>query len=244
VRGFAQDLLDLLLPPVCAGCRRRTRPGAALCAACDAAVGRPAPGACARCQDAAARDPGPWCGRCAALPSPLRACVAATWFAGAGASWVKRFKYAAPGLAGLDPAAEAVAAAWIREAASRTPGPPPEGVVPVPLHPARIRERGFQPAPLLAREVARTLGIPALPRALARIRDTPSQTGRGRAARRRNVAGCFAAASGAALPARIWLVDDVVTTGATLGEAARALRRAGARDIAALCLARTPTPPR
>ena len=81
-----------------------------------------------------------------------------------------------------------------------------------------------------------------LPRALLRIRDTPSQTGQGRSARRRNVAGCFAAGPRGAVPESVWLVDDVVTTGATLGEAARTLRRAGARRVAALCLARTPAP--
>jgi predicted amidophosphoribosyltransferase len=58
------------------------------------------------------------------------------------------------------------------------------------------------------------------------------------------VAGCFELAPGAAPPPSLWLVDDVVTTGATLGEAARALRRAGCRQVGAVCIARTPAPPR
>jgi predicted amidophosphoribosyltransferase len=78
------------------------------------------------------------------------------------------------------------------------------------------------------------------PRLLARLRDTPSQTGLSRRARRRNVRGAFRALGPA--PARVWLVDDVVTTGATLWEAARVLRRAGAREVVALCAARTPAP--
>jgi predicted amidophosphoribosyltransferase len=172
----------------------------------------------------------------------LDACVAAAWFSGAAALWVKRFKYAAPGLRGLDPAAEAVALALIREAAAALPGPRPDAVAAVPLHPARLRRRGFAPAAVLARAAGRALGVPVLRGALLRTRDTPSQTGMGRVARRRNVAGCFRAARVA--PARVWLVDDVVTTGATLGEAARALHAAGARRVAALCLARTPAPPR
>ena len=157
---------------------------------------------------------------------------------------MKRFKYAAPGLAGLDPAAEAVCLALACEAAARMPRPLPGAIVPVPLHPARIRARGFQPAGVLARAVARRLGVPLLRERLGRVRDTPSQTGRGRAERRRNVAGCFALVSPAPLPPRLWLVDDVVTTGATLGEAARVLRRAGVREIGAVCIARTPAAPR
>jgi ComF family protein len=212
----------------------------ALCAGCDRALERPAPGACGLCQDAAPRAPGGRCAACAAAPGPLEACCAAAWFRGDAAAWVKRFKYPAPGLAGLDPAADAVACALIREAARGLPVPLPDAIVPVPLHPARIRRRGFQPAAVLARAAGRTLGVPVRARLLRRTRDTPSQTGLDREARRRNVAGCFAAAGAA--PARVWLVDDVVTTGATLGEAARALRAAGARRVAALCLARTAGP--
>jgi predicted amidophosphoribosyltransferase len=77
--------------------------------------------------------------------------------------------------------------------------------------------------------------------ALARVRDTPSQTGLDRRARRRNVAGAFRLRTHA-LPRRVWLVDDVVTTGATLEAAARELRRGGATSVTALCAARTPSP--
>jgi ComF family protein len=212
-----------------------------LCASCDREIPRIAGARCVLCQDAGA-EPGARCGDCRFARSPLEACCAAAWFEGAAAAWVKRFKYAAPGLRGLDPAAESVAFALLREALARMPGDPPEAIVPVPLHPARVRRRGHAPASVLAAAAGRALGDPVL-RALLRIRDTPSQTGKGRAARRLNVAGCFAATAGA-LPARLWLVDDVVTTGATLGEAARVLRRSGARHLAALCLARTPAPPR
>ena len=216
--------------------------GAALCRRCDLEIERPAPGACCLCQDAAAAAPGPRCLACAAAHGPLEACVAAAWFGGSAARWVKRFKYAAPGLAGLDPGAEAVALALVREALARMPEGPPAALVAVPLHPARIRQRGHAPASVLAGAAGRALGVPVL-RALLRTRDTPSQTGKGRLERRQNVAGCFAAPP-LELPESVWLVDDVVTTGATLGEAARALRRAGARRVAAFCLARTPAPPR
>jgi ComF family protein len=210
--------------------------GWALCAACDRALERPAPDACRLCQEAGAPAPGAACAACAAAEPALEACCAAAWFRGEAEAWVKRFKYAGAGLRGLDPAAEAVACALIREAALRLGGPLPDAIVPVPLHPARIRRRGFQPAALLARAAGRALRVPVRARALARTRDTPSQTGLDREARRRNVAGCFAAAGRA--PEHVWLVDDVVTTGATLGEVARALRAAGARRLAALCIAR------
>jgi ComF family protein len=151
---------------------------------------------------------------------------------------VHRFKYPRPGLLGLDPGPRAVACALVREAAERAPLPG-SLVVPVPLHPARLRRRGFNPAALLARSLARAHGVPVAPRALERVRDTPSQTGLDRRARARNVAGAFRVRSGAWIPAHVWLVDDVVTTGATLHAAARTLRRAGARRIVALCAART-----
>jgi ComF family protein len=152
--------------------------------------------------------------------------------------YVHRFKYPRPGLLGLDPGPRAVACALVLEAAARAPLDA-ELVVPVPLHPARLRQRGFNPAALLARALARARGVPLAPRALERVRDTPSQTGLHRRARARNVAGAFRVRPGARIPARVWLVDDVVTTGATLREAARALRRAGARRVIALCAART-----
>jgi ComF family protein len=111
--------------------------------------------------------------------------------------------------------------------------------VPVPLHAARLRRRGFNLATALARQVAREVGAPVAHGSLARTRDTPSQTGLGRAARRANVRGAFRARPLDA--ATVWLVDDVVTTGATLEECARVLRAAGARKVVALCAARTPS---
>ena len=111
-------------------------------------------------------------------------------------------------------------------------------VVPVPLHPSRRRERGFNQAALLAR----ALPLPCAD-ALARIRATPSQTDLPADERRRNVKGAFALASDArlraAVPGRcIVLVDDVATTGATLGECAKVLKEAGAGEVRAVTVAR------
>ncbi|HEX2484547.1 MAG TPA: ComF family protein [Myxococcota bacterium] len=233
-------MLDLVLPPRCAGCSRALTERRALCTACDRALARIDRSACPACQDAAPA-PGMRCEACASGSGVLDACCAAVWFEGAAASYVRRFKYAGPRLAGFDPGAEAVALALVREAAALVPGPLPDALVPVPLHAARVRARGFTPSAVLARSLARALGAPPLG-ALLRVRDTPSQTWLDRPGRRRNVAGAFAPAR--AVPGcTVWLVDDVVTTGATLGEAARVLREAGARRVAAVCVARTPAPP-
>ncbi|UCE85573.1 MAG: ComF family protein [Deltaproteobacteria bacterium] len=242
MRAFLGDLLDLLLPPACGRCRAPVPRAAALCARCDAALSRLPASACRRCGEAPARLHSRWlrCAPCEGRESALLACVASVAFEGEIERWIHRFKYPSPGPAGLDPAPGAVLAALIREAARRAPGAEPALVVPVPLHPRRLRERGFNPAAQLARALAREHGIRCAPAALERIRDTPSQTGLSRRARRRNVAGAFRARSARRLPARIWLVDDVVTTGSTLEEAARALRRAGAREVVGICVARTP----
>ncbi|MFM7719143.1 MAG: ComF family protein, partial [Actinomycetota bacterium] len=113
------------------------------------------------------------------------------------------------------------------------PGIP--AIVHVPLGPRRRRERGFDQALLLAREVARALG--ARPeRLLARVRETAPQARRGAAERRAAMRGAFAATG--TVPSAVVLVDDVLTTGATAAACAEALRAAGAREVALLVAAR------
>ncbi|MGH0036164.1 MAG: ComF family protein [Myxococcota bacterium] len=217
-RDLLSGLRDLLWPPSCAGCAAlqdcRDR---VLCRRCLAAVGAPL------------RVP---------APEGLASCWAASEFREPAEAWILGFKYPRPGLLSLDPSPGLAVAALVRRAAAAAAGPAPDRVVPVPLHPLRLRRRGFNPAASLAAEVARVRGGRLEPTRLVRTRDTPSQTGLDRRARRRNVHGAFAARGSVA--GRVWLVDDVVTTGATLAACGRALREAGADEVAAVCAAWSP----
>ncbi|MEM8607825.1 MAG: phosphoribosyltransferase family protein [Myxococcota bacterium] len=111
-----------------------------------------------------------------------------------------------------------------------------DAVVPVPLHWRRRRSRGYDQAALLARPVARALGVPLWLRRLRRVRSTPRQVGLPRAARLRNLRGAFSCVPLRGSPS-VLLVDDVATTGATLAAATQALRQAGAVEVVPLVLA-------
>jgi ComF family protein len=112
-------------------------------------------------------------------------------------------------------------------------------VAPVPLHVARLRQRGFNQSALLAIHVAAALDWPVAPRLLVRVRDTPSQTALTAAARRANVERAFALRRpGSARGRCVLLIDDVWTSGATARAAARALRVDGARAVDVLTFAR------
>lgn len=112
-------------------------------------------------------------------------------------------------------------------------------IVPVPLHRDRLRWRGFNQSHLLARRLGHHFNVRVDPFLLARVRATPPQVGLNESDRRRNVAGAFAVTrAGALADDSALLVDDVYTTGATVEECARVLKRAGARRVDVLVLAR------
>jgi ComF family protein len=120
----------------------------------------------------------------------------------------------------------------------------PDVIVPVPLHPARLRERGYNQSARVAQGIARVLGVPVCVDAAARTRNTATQTALDRERRRDNVTGAFRVdRPGAVRSANVLIVDDVVTSGATVGAVAEAFRRAGARGCAAACLAIAPLDP-
>ena len=150
-------------------------------------------------------------------------------YGGAVATAIVRFKYA--GRSDL-------AARFAEAMAALGEGGDVELVVPVPLHPRRLVERGFDQAALLAMPVARRRGIRCAPRALVRTRPTPPQASLDRAARSANVADAFLCPMPAVVSGRsVLLVDDVRTTGATLASCIDVLCRAGARDVRTLVLA-------
>lgn len=114
----------------------------------------------------------------------------------------------------------------------------PDLIVPMPLHPRRLRERGFNQAVLLAGHLARRLGIESAPAACRRARDTPPQVDLPVRERRRNIRGAFVCEADLS-GRRVVLVDDVMTTGASLDELARMVKRAGAVEVTAWVVART-----
>jgi predicted amidophosphoribosyltransferase len=218
------ELLALLAPPRCLACRAPLpAAGAALCGDCRRAL---------------PWLPAPRCPRCA-LPAPCEPCPAHA--AAYARAWTP--------LAYAGPARTLVAALKFRGAlavadlmaAQIAAGAPPEllagaTLVPVPLHPARRRVRGFDQAALIARALGRRRGRP-LASCLDREGGTTRQLGASRTAR--TAAGRIAVAPRGPVPARVALVDDVHTTGATFEACAAALRAAGAVHVVALAYART-----
>jgi len=170
------------------------------------------------------------CGACVVAPPAFDWARAGGLYAGPLRDAVQRFKF------GRRPAlARPLAALVLEQCAAAVPAH--AVLVPIPLARERERERGFNQAALVAERVARGLGAPLRERWLARTRATAPQTELDAVERRANVRGAFVASTAAA-GADVVLVDDVLTTGATAGECARALRAAGAASVGLLTVAR------
>jgi ComF family protein len=150
-----------------------------------------------------------------------------------------RYKFPCDGLVqALKYRARLALAGFFARSLSSLPLPEVDLIVPMPLHPKRLAERGFNQALEIARGVARHLGRPIEPRGVLRVKDTPPQTELPYEERAKNVRGAFLCKldlSGASVA----VLDDVMTTGATLNELARALKRAGATRVENFVIART-----
>ncbi len=219
------------LPARCTVCH--AWPSQVVCNACVARFAQPVP----RCATCALPVPAgiQQCGACLKDPPPLDACLAAVAYDWPWADCVTQFKFGArPDWAGTL-ATVLRSTPWVEPALEQA-----ELVLPMPLARERLAERGYNQALLLARHLAPDKTDAAL---LLRTRHTAAQSELKRAERLRNVQGAFAVEPLRAhelRARRVVLVDDVMTTGASLHAAAMALRQAGAAHITALVLARTP----
>lgn len=220
-------------PSQCLLCRHW--PARPLCSDCLARFASPVP----RCRSCALQlptdNPQGLCGGCLRQPPPLSHCVVAVDYGYPWSRLLTQWKY------GAQPALTRHLAQWLQAnphwLALRSQC---TFSIPIPLSAQRLRARGYHQSLLLAHALQ---GPTVLPQALQRLHDTPAQAGQGRAARLRNLRGAFAITE----PARariagqtVLLVDDVITTGATLHAAAHVLLQAGAHAVAAVALARTP----
>jgi predicted amidophosphoribosyltransferase len=231
---WTEAVLHVLLPRACAHCRE-DQPflsEEALCALCAAALPGPPEPACARCGGALAAATG-FCAACVGRLFACRLTRAAASYRGPAASLVRAFKFRS-----LPCAARAAGRFMAADFARRPELAGFDALVPVPLHPSRMRERGYNQAGLLARELGAATALPVRELLERRRAATPSWR-LGRSARRAELSGAFAARpGGGAVGLRLLLVDDVCASATTLEECALALRRAGARDVAGYAFAR------
>jgi competence protein ComFC len=218
---------DFLFPPHCLGCGKE---GDFLCIPCRRALPRLLPPLCPRCsRPLIQEDRCPICQRWRLEINGIRSPLL---FQGVVRQAIHQLKYnnfkvlASP-LAQL--LAEYV----------ETRPLPVEVIVPVPLHPRRLRERGYNQSALLARELGRLISLPVVEDSLFRLKDTPAQARASNAEiRRSNVVGVFACRDEKLKGKQVLLIDDVCTTGATLDSCAITLNRAGASSVWGLALAR------
>ena len=240
LRRAVQGAADLVLPRRCLSCGMPVSGEGALCADCWPSVRFLGPPLCAACGYPFEFDPGAdsLCGACVADQPVFDRARSVFVYDSASRGPLLAFKHAdrtdaAPTFARL----MATAAAELIDEA--------DFIVPVPLHRRRLLARRFNQSALLALALSRETSVEAIPNLLLRRRHTPSQGGLSASARRRNVTGAFAVRQEIverAQGARILLVDDVYTTGATVGACTAVLLRAGAVAVDVITLARVVRP--
>ena len=230
-------LLDILLPHACFSCSRQLKEGPGLCASCWSKVDFIGAPLCSCCGRPFEIDPGDdlLCAKCIAEPPAFTRARASFVYKADSRGLVTGFKYA--DRTDLAPAY----GRWLERAGEEFLEDA-DLLIPVPLHPLRLFVRKYNQAGLLAHRLSKETLIPALPDGLLRMRNTRQQVGLSRTKRRRNVLGAFRANAKYAADlegAHVVLIDDVITSGATVSACARALKSAKPREISVLTLART-----
>ncbi|GAC1698670.1 MAG: ComF family protein [Gemmatimonadaceae bacterium] len=237
-RSVSTAVLGLLLPKICAACEVALDDDehGLICGRCWARVRTLGAPQCVRCGHPAR---GRACAWCAFLPPYVRAVRSCCWAgSGTGRAIVHALKYGGWEGVACEMAARMGRLPWPRDVVRER-----ALLVPVPLAPVRERERGFNQSALLAMALGPRWDVPVACTMLDRIRATESQTRLTPGERRRNVSGAFRAAASAQSALRgahIVLVDDVVTTAATLNACASALRAGGARIVSYVTFGRAP----
>lgn len=220
-----ERVLNPLFPPRCVSCAEF---GAFICASCVAQMTTADPPRCPVCWMPSRESR---CGRCRLRRTGVSGTRSVFIYEGVARDAIHALKFR--GLSAIAPGMSSLMAKLLIEW-----GPPVQAIVPVPLAGRRRRLRGYDQSELLAREIAHLTGIPPARRALVRRRSTAPQSRQaGEDARRRNVAGAFG--PGGHMPVGgVLLIDDVVTTGATLDACARVLISEGGGPVFALTFAR------
>lgn len=235
VTNLWNGVRHLVMPGICFACHQPLSPEREdFCASCHDRLTGDVQLACPRCSSTVGAhvDCSEGCVKCRDESYAFDRAVRLGPYDGALRDMILRMKH--PGNEGL---AEAVGESWSRHSAARLGELGVEMVVAVPLHWRRQWQRGFNQSEMLARAWAAELQVPLRSKWLRRIRATPRQTFLSAAARRENVRGAFQASARARFQGRaVLLVDDVLTTGSTMSEAARTMKRAGARLVIAAVL--------
>ena len=235
--SLARHVELLVFPSFCRLCSRPLgRPGEkVVCRECWEALAPrrgPACVCCGRFFEGAGGDH--VCGRCLERVPPYTLHRSCGRYDGALRDLILLFKYGRVSALGRPLARFAAAALEAEEGLWEGA----DGLVPVPLHPKRKRERGFNQSQVLARELARIRGLAVVDNGLVKVRNVPPQASLEAAGREANVRGAYTVRRRARVEGRVLvLVDDVFTTGSTLGECGLVLKRAGAREVRALTLA-------
>jgi len=211
----------LLLEPVCVLCGDAGDGGLDLCRDCL----RDLPWLDSACQRCAIPLPGGahFCGACQSSPPAFSRCLAPFAYGAPLDRLLQDLKFS--GRLALARSLGLLMAGWLAQRAL----PLPDRLIPVPLHSARLRERGFNQSLELARPIARRLGVPLAARASRRRRNTPPQAELSARLRRGNLKGAFEAVG--AMRGHVAIIDDVMTTGSTAQELARTLLKAGATRV-------------